>query len=111
MRALLAVREALVRTRTRYIALVSALVRREGLPIGTGEAEHFARRVQAAHLPGHLQAKLGAASSVYCELSDPGPAPRYGARQSRRDGPRLLPSMGLPPGTGRSGSPGTSDRR
>ncbi len=36
MRAQLAVREALVRTRTRYIALVSALVRREGLRIADG---------------------------------------------------------------------------
>jgi transposase len=39
MRAQLAVREVLVRTRTRSIALVSALVRREGLRVADGEAE------------------------------------------------------------------------
>jgi len=56
--ARLAVREALVRTRAKYISLARALVRREGVPIGTGEAEHFAKRVNAAKLPGHLMAEV-----------------------------------------------------
>ena len=52
-RAQLGVREALVRTRTRYIALVSALVRREGLRVADGGAEAFVGRVEALALPGN----------------------------------------------------------
>lgn len=69
LRAQLAVREALVRTRARYISLARALVRREGLPIGTGEAEHFAGRVQAAHLPGHLMAEVAPLLAVMRQLN------------------------------------------
>jgi transposase len=58
MRAQPAVREALVRTRTRYIALVGALVRREGLRIAEGEAESFVKRVAALPLPGWLKAEV-----------------------------------------------------
>jgi hypothetical protein len=31
-------------------------VRREGVSIGTGDSEYFAKRVNAAKLPGHLMA-------------------------------------------------------
>ncbi|WNG37964.1 IS110 family transposase [Archangium violaceum] len=58
MRAQLAVREALVRTRTRSISLVRALVRREGLRVADGEAESFVRRVEALALPGRLKAEV-----------------------------------------------------
>ena len=47
-RAQLAVREALVRTSTWYIALVSALVRRQGLRVADGRAEAFVARVSVA---------------------------------------------------------------
>jgi len=49
VRAELAVRDALVRTRTRYIAIIKAAVRREGLRLTSGEAQHTARKV--AELP------------------------------------------------------------
>ncbi|QRK12972.1 transposase [Archangium violaceum] len=58
MRAQLAVREALVRTRTRYISQVRALVRREGLRVADGEAESFVKRVEALALPGRLKAEM-----------------------------------------------------
>ncbi|QRK11761.1 transposase [Archangium violaceum] len=51
LKAQLAVREALVRTRTRSISLVSALVRYEGWRIAEGEAESFVKRVAALPLP------------------------------------------------------------
>jgi transposase len=55
MRATLAVREALVRTRTRYVALVRALLRREGIAVPSGSAEAFGRRVAAVAVPARLQ--------------------------------------------------------
>jgi transposase len=45
VRAELAVREALVRTRTRYVALIKALVRRDGLRLPSGEPEHTAAKL------------------------------------------------------------------
>ncbi|MGH7674531.1 MAG: hypothetical protein ACREMV_04590, partial [Gemmatimonadales bacterium] len=44
VRAELAVRDALVRTRTRYVALITALVRRDGLRLPSGNAEHTERK-------------------------------------------------------------------
>ena len=49
VRAELAVRETLVRTRTRYVALAKAFVRRDGLRVASGMAEHVAERI--AQLP------------------------------------------------------------
>lgn len=47
VRAELAVREALVRTRTRYLALVKAFVRRDGLRLPSSDAEHVPARLEA----------------------------------------------------------------
>jgi transposase len=58
LRARLAVREALVRTRTRYISLMRALVRREGFHVGSGSAEAFPSRLEAMELPEHLKAEV-----------------------------------------------------
>ncbi|GJG88791.1 IS110 family transposase [Gemmatimonadetes bacterium T265] len=44
VRAELAVRDALVRTRTRYIAVLKALVRRDGLRLPAGDAERTATK-------------------------------------------------------------------
>ncbi len=52
VRAQLAVREALVQTRSRYISLVGAVLRREGLRVATGNAEGFVKRVERLALPG-----------------------------------------------------------
>jgi transposase len=54
VRAHLAVREALVRTRSRYISLVRALLRREGIRIRSGTAKTFVQRVNEAELPEPL---------------------------------------------------------
>jgi transposase len=45
VRAELAVREALVRTRTRYLSVIRALLRREGCRVPSGSAATFARRL------------------------------------------------------------------
>ena len=58
VRALLAVRQALVRTRTRYITVVRALLRREGLRVASGQAQTFAARVQRLALPELLRGTI-----------------------------------------------------
>lgn len=58
VRAELAVREALVRTRTRYIALAKALVRRDGLRVAASEAHLVAQRIAALELSDMLAAEL-----------------------------------------------------
>lgn len=54
----LAVRDALVRTRTRYIAVVRAVLRGGGYRVASGEPESFARRVDVLPLPGQLRSTV-----------------------------------------------------
>ena len=58
VRAHLAVRETLVRTRSKYISLIGALARREGCGIKAGPSPSFARRVEQAGLPAHILAQI-----------------------------------------------------
>jgi transposase len=54
VRGRLLVRDALVRTRTRYISLIRAVLRQHGYRVPSGSAEHFIQRVQGLPLPGRL---------------------------------------------------------
>ena len=56
VRAELAVRDALVRTRARFISLMRTLLRREGLRVRSGMASKFPQRVAALSVPGPLSA-------------------------------------------------------
>lgn len=58
VRAELAVREALVRTRTRWIALAKALVRRDGLRVPSSTAAYVVERLTALPLSPTLAAEL-----------------------------------------------------
>ena len=58
VRAELAVREALVRTRTRYIAIAKAFVRREGLRVPSSESHLVAKRVATLEVPPMLEGEL-----------------------------------------------------
>lgn len=58
VRARLGVRDALVRSRTGFIAQVRALVRQRGLQVGTGSTEGFVDRVQRMGLPGQLMSEV-----------------------------------------------------
>ncbi len=58
VRAELAVREALVRTRTRYISLAKALVRRDGLRVAGSGAEQVAQRIAELDLSDTLATEL-----------------------------------------------------
>jgi hypothetical protein len=51
VRAQLAVREALVRTRTRYISVLRAVLRRDGVRAASRGTATFGPRVQALALP------------------------------------------------------------
>ena len=55
VRGRLVVRDALVRTRTRYISIIRALLRQHGYRVPSGSAEHFVHRVQRLPLPGRLR--------------------------------------------------------
>lgn len=57
-RSELAVRDALVRTRTRYVALVKALVRREGLRLPTGQPQHTVAKLAALPLAPSVMGEL-----------------------------------------------------
>src|SRR5215208_5211195 len=58
VRAELAVRDALARTRARYIALAKTLARREGLRIAPGPSARFLSRLGAVEVPAALGAEL-----------------------------------------------------
>lgn len=58
IRAELAIRESIVRTRTKWIALVGALLRREGLRVRSGNADQFVRRVTELEMPEHLRVEI-----------------------------------------------------
>lgn len=58
LRGILAVREALVRSRTRWIVLVHPLLRREGFRIPPGKTETFIGRVSKLALSEDLRAEV-----------------------------------------------------
>lgn len=70
VRAELAVRDALVRTRTRYLGLAKSLVRRDGLGVSTSHAENTALRIAALELGAILQAELDPLFSILTPLNE-----------------------------------------
>src|SRR5215831_10340487 len=57
VRGRLGVREALVRTRTRFISLIRALLRQHGYRVPSGSAQGFIDRVEALSLPGQSESE------------------------------------------------------
>jgi transposase len=70
VRAELAVREALVRTRTRYVSLAKALVRRDGLRVASSEAHLAAKRIAALELSPLLEVELAPLFQVLGPLNE-----------------------------------------
>lgn len=58
VRAELAVRDALVRTRTRYVAVIKAFVRRDGFRLPSGEPERTAAKLAQLDLAATTRAEL-----------------------------------------------------
>jgi transposase len=69
VRAELAVRDALVRTRTRYIALAKALVRRDGLRVPGSESHLVPERIAALDLSPELAGELAPLFAVLGPLN------------------------------------------
>jgi transposase len=69
VRGRLGAREALVRTRTRYISLIRALLRQHGYRVPSGGAEGFVHRVAAMALPGQLRSLIAPLLAVMLPLN------------------------------------------
>lgn len=68
-RALVAVRDALVSSRTKAICLARSLVRQDGYRLARGSADTFATRVPAQALPAALQARIAPLLTAIAALS------------------------------------------
>src|SRR5205809_958874 len=58
VRAELIARETLVQTRTKYITVIRAMLRREGIRVQSCDARYFRAHVEALSLPAHLCAAV-----------------------------------------------------
>ena len=58
LRGLLAVREALVRTRARYVSLIRTLLRREGLRVRGGNPAQFIERLTEVEVPALIAQEI-----------------------------------------------------
>jgi transposase len=70
IRAQLAVREALVKSRAQAIILCGALIRAAGLRVGTGGPHTFLQRVEKVPLPGALKAQVAPLLAVMRTLNE-----------------------------------------
>ena len=61
-------RDALVRTRTRYIAIMKATVRRDGLRLPSGEAEQTVTKLLVLPLAEHVRAELAPLVALWAPL-------------------------------------------
>lgn len=66
---LLGMRESLVRTRTRWINVMRASVRREGYWVPSGSAESFCGRLEELHLAAEVTSPLGPMVSMWEPLN------------------------------------------
>lgn len=70
IRAEHAVRDVLVRTRVRYLALAKTLVRRDGLRVRSGEPETIVTRLRAVDASATLRQELAPLVAVLTSLTD-----------------------------------------
>jgi transposase len=69
VRGRLLVRDAVFRTRTRYISLIRALLRQHGYRVPSGSAESFIHRVRGLPLPGRLLSVVAPLLALMCPLN------------------------------------------
>jgi transposase len=99
VRGRLGVREALVRTRARYISLIRALLRQHGYRVHSGSAEGFVARVAALPLPGELRSLIAPLLAVMLPVNrqlaySDGVIERLAAHDPRVPRLRTVPSIG-----------------
>jgi transposase len=69
-RAMLAVREVMVRTRAKYITLICSLLRRDGFRVSTGASRYFLLRLARLELPELLAVEVAPLVSLLRELNE-----------------------------------------
>lgn len=102
LRQQLMVREVLVRTRTRTIAMTGALIRSEGLRVRSGPAEHFRQRVEELGLTAAMRATVAPALTLLQTLeTEIGGTDRALAQRATGDPlvARLMTAPGIGPVT------------
>lgn len=70
VRAQLAVREAMVRTRSRYISLISTLLRRDGLRVTPGHSAGFLKRLERVELSDALREEVAPLVLIFQALNE-----------------------------------------
>lgn len=70
VRALLAARDAIVRTRTRYVVLTRSLLKREGIRVPSGSAATFPSRWERIELPPHLREETAPLVGLIAPLNE-----------------------------------------
>jgi len=70
VRALLTVRDSLVRARARLVTLAQAIVSREGLRVPTGSSGCFSERVERLGLPAQLAAEIAPLLAMLVPLNE-----------------------------------------
>ena len=70
VRALLTVRDSLVRTRTRWVTLAQAIVSREGFRVPTGSSGCFGERAERLELPKPLRAEIAPLLAMLAPLNE-----------------------------------------
>jgi transposase len=84
VRAELAVRDALVRTRTRHVAVLKALVRRDGLRLAAGTPERTAAKFAVLDATGAVSDALRAEVGAAARRARPAQRPDRGRRPAAR---------------------------
>jgi len=105
VRGHLAVREALVRTRTKFICVVRSLLRREGLRVRSGGATTFVERLAELELPEHLRLEIAPLLELMSSLNPQIKQAGKGIREIVRQDPvvqRLCTVPGVGPVTATS---------
>jgi transposase len=70
LKRVLSVREALVRTRARFITQTRSLLRAEGIAVARSDAAHIANKVEALALPSELRATLEPLIQMLCPINE-----------------------------------------
>ncbi len=92
VRAKLAVREAIVRTRSKYISLIRALLRRDGLRVAAGTARSFCARLECLPLSAELRVEAAPLRRAVgkCQRATQASRRRNGATRHRRPGDQAV---------------------
>lgn len=102
VRAVLGIRELLVRTRTRWIVHIRALLRRDGLRLASGRAERFVARVNDLPLSPRLAAQIAPGLALFAplntQIAELDTQVTNGAREDERTR-RLMTAPGVGPVT------------